>query len=227
MRARRPARPAACPDRREVTAVELDDVGSPSRPAGRGRLAKAALFRPDTAGTYADEPNGDDRRRPGCRTRPASFVRALVRDRVKFRVGRIVYLAFSRDERTLGSRSRRRSATGLSRRTRRSSCYPRRRISVTTGFASASTPSTATRWRSSCSTHGGWWCRDASPTTTRRTPASWRNTVLSRVEDPGPCARGPHPSGAPLASGSRSGPRQRSSGSTTSGPTTTSPGQSA
>ena len=32
---------------------------------------------------------------------PRSY-EALVRDRVKFRVGRIVYLAFSRDERTMG-----------------------------------------------------------------------------------------------------------------------------
>jgi hypothetical protein len=31
---------------------------------------------------------------------------ALVRDRVKFRVGRIVYLAFSRDETVMGSRRR-------------------------------------------------------------------------------------------------------------------------
>jgi hypothetical protein len=34
-------------------------------------------------------------------TLPRSY-EALVRDRVKFRVGRIVYLAFSRDERTMG-----------------------------------------------------------------------------------------------------------------------------
>ena len=34
-------------------------------------------------------------------TLPRSY-EALVRDRVKFRVGRIVYLAFSRDETTLG-----------------------------------------------------------------------------------------------------------------------------
>lgn len=34
-------------------------------------------------------------------TLPRSY-EALVRDRVKFRVGRIVYLAFSRDEKTMG-----------------------------------------------------------------------------------------------------------------------------
>jgi hypothetical protein len=34
-------------------------------------------------------------------TLPRSY-EALVRDRVKFRVGKIVYLAFSRDEKTMG-----------------------------------------------------------------------------------------------------------------------------
>ena len=34
----------------------------------------------------------------------------LVRDRVKFRVGQIVYVAFSQDETAIGSPSRRRNA---------------------------------------------------------------------------------------------------------------------
>jgi hypothetical protein len=41
---------------------------------------------------------------------PRSY-EVLVRDRVKFRVGSIVYLAFSRDGQTMGSRSRKRSGT--------------------------------------------------------------------------------------------------------------------
>jgi hypothetical protein len=36
-----------------------------------------------------------------CATRPRSY-EVLVRDRVKFRVGQLVYVAFSRDEQTMG-----------------------------------------------------------------------------------------------------------------------------
>jgi hypothetical protein len=42
-----------------------------------------------------------DRARAIARSLPRSY-EALVRDRVKFRVGRIVYLAFSRDETQMG-----------------------------------------------------------------------------------------------------------------------------
>ena len=42
-----------------------------------------------------------DRVREVAATLPRSY-EVIVRDRIKFRVGRIVYLAFSRDEQTLG-----------------------------------------------------------------------------------------------------------------------------
>lgn len=51
---------------------------------------------------------------------PRSY-EALVRDRVKFRVGRIVYLAFSRDEALIGSRFLRKSVTHSSHQNQRSS----------------------------------------------------------------------------------------------------------
>ncbi|WP_255609814.1 hypothetical protein [Micromonospora sp. PLK6-60] len=68
----------------------------------------------------------------------------LIRDRVKFRVGAIVYVAFSRDETTMGSATRRRNEPRWSPPSRSCSSCPARRTCASTGSAATSTGSTTT-----------------------------------------------------------------------------------
>ena len=99
---------------------------------------------------------------------PRSY-EALVRDRVKFRVGRIVYLAFSRDETLMGFAFPKEERDGLVAAEPDKFVLPRRRTCATTGSWCASPPSTTSRCASSSSTRGGWSCPSASP---RRTSAT-------------------------------------------------------
>lgn len=88
---------------------------------------------------------------------------ALVRDRVKFRVGRIVFAALSADETVLGFGYPKEAPTGWSRPSRRSSSCPASPTCATTGCRR-----TWPRWtRTSCAswspTPGGCASRNASP----------------------------------------------------------------
>ena len=58
---------------------------------------------------------------------------AIVRDRVKFRVGQIVYLAFSRDDSLMGFAFPKEERDGLVAWNRTSSCCPSRATCATTG----------------------------------------------------------------------------------------------
>ena len=91
---------------------------------------------------------------------------ALVRDQVKFRVGRIVYVALSRDERSMGFGFPKdeRAALVAAQPERSSSCrlHP---TCVTTGYGCGWTRSTRRRCVSSSSTRGTWSYPSALPPT--------------------------------------------------------------
>jgi hypothetical protein len=96
--------------RRQARAV-LDSVGV-REPLGRGRYGR--LHDPaagDQCSTTIGAMVTIDAVRAVAQGLPRSY-EVIVRGRVKFRVGQIVWLAFSRDETIMGSRSRKRSATG-------------------------------------------------------------------------------------------------------------------
>ena len=94
----------------------------------------------------------------------------VVRDRVKFRVGRIVYLAFSPDESLMGFAFPRRSAAALVAAEPDRYLMPVHRTCATTGSTCASTPSGWPRCASWSSMPGGWWCPSGwrPPTSVRR-----------------------------------------------------------
>ena len=102
---------------------------------------------------------------------------ALVRDRVKFRVGRIVYLAFSRDATIMGFGFPKEEREALVRSEPDKFLMPDRGDLRTTGCRSGSTRSTKTRCGSSSSTPGGWWSPSASPPTTRPADSNDRITA--------------------------------------------------
>src|SRR6187397_1162822 len=93
---------------------------------------------------------------------PRSY-EVFVRRRIKFRVGRIVYLAFSRDETLMGfafPKEEREAAL----ETYPDKFLPRgRRTCATSGWSYASKPSTRTSCASSSSMPGAWSCRRSSP----------------------------------------------------------------
>jgi hypothetical protein len=104
----------------------------------------------------------------GIRTFALSLPRteeALVRDQVKFRVGRIVYVALSRDERSMGSAFPRTSAPRWSPPGQRSSSCRLHPTCVTTGYGCGWTRSTRRRCVSSSSTRGTWSYPSALPPT--------------------------------------------------------------
>ena len=97
---------------------------------------------------------------------------ALVRDQVKFRVGRIVYVALSRDERSMGfGFPKDERAALVAAQPENSSCrlHP---TCVTTGYGCGWTRSTRRRCVSSSSTRGTWSYPSALPPTTYVTSVS-------------------------------------------------------
>ncbi len=101
------------------------------------------------------------RSRCPCRGRKS----AMVRDQVKFRVGRIVCVALSRDERSMGFDFPRTSAPRWSPPSQRSSSCRLHPTCVTTGYGCGWTRSTRRRCVSSSSTRGTWSYPSALPPT--------------------------------------------------------------
>ena len=117
----------------------------------------------------------------------------------KFRVGRIVYLAFLRDEQHMGFAFPKEEREALvAAETPTSSRCPAGPTCVTTGSSSAWTPSTTPRCASSCSTPGAWSSPGASPPNTSASEAgmcplrqapragSGGKTLVSRCSKPCP-----------------------------------------
>ena len=94
---------------------------------------------------------------------------ALVRDRVKFRVGRIVYLAFSRDETVMGFAFPKEEREALVRSEPEKFLMPTGATSATTGCSSAWPRSITQRCANWSSRPGGWWYprRSRRPSTGR------------------------------------------------------------
>ena len=93
---------------------------------------------------------------------PRSY-EVYVRKQIKFRVGKIVYVAFSRDQTLMGVGFPKewRSVTSMPSRT--SSCCHRSRTCASTGCWHVWRRSTTTRCATWYSMPGGWWC-----------PSAWR-----------------------------------------------------
>src|SRR5690606_25816395 len=86
---------------------------------------------------------------------------------------------------------RKRSGRRSSRRNRTSSCCPSLPTCDTTGRSSASRRSTSKSWPRSCSTRGGWWCRNPSPDRWPPSGTSSSTTGSRLVEAPaGRASRG-------------------------------------
>ena len=102
---------------------------------------------------------------------PRSY-EALVRDRVKFRVGRIVYLAFSRDESLMGFAFPKTEREALVASEPDKFLMPPKSDLRYAGRSCGYRPSTAAKCANWWSMHGGWWC-----------PNGWRPSYRSR------CAR--------------------------------------
>ncbi len=87
----------------------------------------------------------------------------LIRDQVKFRVGSIVYVAFSRDETVMGFAFPRRNAPRWWRPNRRNSTCPENPTCASTGCTPGRKHSTSEKCRNWSSTRGGWSSRRRSP----------------------------------------------------------------
>jgi hypothetical protein len=88
---------------------------------------------------------------------------ALVRDQVKFRVGRIVYVALSRDELSMGFGFPKEERAALVAADAEKFFLPIRRTCVTTGSVCGCRRSIRQRCGSSSSTLGAWSCRSELP----------------------------------------------------------------
>ena len=96
-------------------------------------------------------------------TLPRSY-EVLVRDRVKFRVGQMVYVAFSRDEQTMGfGFPKEERAALVASEPDKFLLPPESDLQVPLGGRAAGGHRRGRDARSWCSAPGGWWCRRRSP----------------------------------------------------------------
>ena len=108
---------------------------------------------------------------------------ALVRDQVKFRVGRIVYLALSRDELSMGFAFPKDERAALVAAHPEKFFMPIQSTCVTTGSKCGWTRSTRQRCGNSSLTPGAWSCRsELPPSICRRSPSD--EARLSRATTP-------------------------------------------
>jgi hypothetical protein len=141
--------------------------GSAGPSVGRGSVA-GGLHRPlgsRPEGGAARMVTAEDVRRVAG-SLPRSEER-LIRDHVNFRVGRLVFVSISPDERSMGFAFPKEERAALVASERRSSTCRRPRMSVTTGCGCGWTRSTRQRCGSWSSRRGAWSCPSGSPPHTR------------------------------------------------------------
>ena len=174
--------------------------------APAGRTSRGSGIRPATSSRCSRSAEGSavvtvDDVRSFVAQLPRSY-EVLVRDRIKFRVGQIVYVAFSRDETLMGFAFPKEEREALVASEPEKFMMPTAATCASSGSSSGWRPSTSRRCASSSSTPGGWSCPRSSPppTTSASSPASCSRRAARR------CASTAARSPACRARGCRWGP---------------------